>query len=159
MYKQKTLLHQIHFSNPLYLTQASAEIFQLVIFVKSKTLLFQRNCGIWHFLSGEVELGETHLIAAHREAMEETNLFIRPTKILHTGYRFSGISPKYKPISGQLLITNLPHFCESDVKLNRSELRGWRLVSVDSASQLLCFPEARQGLAFLIERGIVTYSA
>jgi 8-oxo-dGTP pyrophosphatase MutT (NUDIX family) len=137
------------------------KIFHLCIFVKDRTLLFQRDCGIWSFLSGELEFGESWFEAASREAFEEANLHIGPDKIEMTEYCFSGISPKRKRITGCALVNYLPHFCPSDLDLNTFEIKDWCLVSVQSALQLLekGFPEAKRGLDFLVKRGIVPYLA
>jgi len=136
------------------------EIFHLHIVLKGRILLFQRACGIWNFLSGEIESGESSITAGCREAMEETGLIIRPDKIEITKFSFSGLSPNGKPIKGRALFSNIPDFCPSDLDLDTFEIKDWSLFSVESAFKILerGFPEARQGLAFLIERGIVPYS-
>ncbi|MFC1814053.1 NUDIX domain-containing protein [Thermodesulfobacteriota bacterium] len=137
------------------------EIFHLFILVKDRILLFQRICGIWNFLSGEIEHGESSIIAACREALEEAKFVIRLDEIKMTEYCFSGLSTKDKLIKGHTLLSILPDFCPSDLDLDTFEITDWCLVSVESAFQLLKngFPEAKRGLDFLVKRGIVPYSA
>jgi len=136
------------------------EIVHLVISVENRLLLFQRDCGTWSFLSGEIEQGESLINASCREAAEEVNLIFRQDKIAISGYFFSGFSPKGKYIKGYGLVTSLPEFKPSDLDLNIYEIMDWHMVSVESAFKLLenGFPETKRGLEFLIDRGIVQYS-
>ena len=71
---------------------AIVKIFHFVIFVSGRLLLFQRETGIWNFLSGEIKPNESLVLSASREAFEEAELKIRPDKIQITDYRFSGLA-------------------------------------------------------------------
>ena len=132
-------------------------IIHLIIFVKNDLLLFQRPCGTWSYLSGQIEVFETAILAASRETKEEIGLIIDTRNIFGSDYIFSGTSPKGKLIQGQSLWTRFDDTQLRQMKFKADEIIDWQLATIDKAFGLLSkgFKESVLELIHYIECGII----
>ena len=117
-----------------------------------RVVLFKRHDHYWMPASGEVEKGETYVVAACRELWEETGLVIGPDRVMISDHTFTGISPNGKSISGITCFAVLPEDFNESFRFN-GELIDYEVLSPQEALGLLevkGMDEAFEGLSFLI---------
>ena len=118
--------------------------------------VFQRNCGRFSCISGELEAGESFARAGKRELSEETGLSLRDLK--SAGHYFMGVTPKGKKIFGETLFKVLSaDFKPSDFNFN-DEIRDVRRLSFIKAISLMRargFCEAAAGLNFIKKKWVI----
>jgi 8-oxo-dGTP diphosphatase len=99
-----------------------------IIEKEEKVLLTRRSQGrwlegVWEFVSGRVEQGESVEQGLKREVMEEVNLKMQPVMPIHTVhfYRGRGHQKIEKPENAVQMITYICRYISGEVKLNTKE--------------------------------------
>ncbi len=106
-----------------------------------EVLLVQHSHGHWSFPKGRMELGETPLQCAKRELLEETQLHVvhllsERTFVEHYHFLRNG-HPTEKSVTYYLAEV------EGQPLPQAAELLAYRWCDLDTAGDLLTFPEAR----------------
>jgi 8-oxo-dGTP pyrophosphatase MutT (NUDIX family) len=133
-------------------------IIHLFLFASTGLIvLFQRDCGRWGPISGEIKRFEKPIDAARRETMEEIGISIE--SIYSTDNLFHGISPKGKSILGRTCFAPLPEKIDPEAFTFNNEISRFIGASPNDALRLLArqadFLEGYHGLLFLLRSGII----
>ena len=132
-------------------------IIHLFLFASTGLIvLFQRDCGRWGPISGEIKRFEKPIDAARRETMEEIGISIE--SIYSTDNLFHGISPKGKRLFGITCLAPLPGNISPHAFTFNNEMSGFVWASPSDALSLLKnkgFPEAVRGFEYLRDRHLI----
>ena len=147
-----------HMQTPLRISSSKiTPIIHLFLFASTGHIfLFQRNCGTWGPISGEIERFENPIGTACRETKEEIDINIG--QVYLTDYYFFGISKKGKRIHGITCYAPLPENIPAEAFTFNNEISGSLRVPPNDALSILKkkgFPEAVSGFEYLRAKQLI----